>query len=788
MDLNYLYSDLYSSQPEIIDGQNHTMQSSEFAKYVTETKFTDAQRELLIQSIANKETIRILGLYEGHLDYYVKSKKITILQREDRPTRRKKKFNSKRPFFISIQKLDKAIETWIIVFPSKEYIEQMTELTVSFCYLYLADKQLLNKENEKYLRSIKSTHFPILEKKLAEWSMLSVQLPNFIKKGDIVVLGHVEELANKLIEHRGFENSIHPHKFGIDGIYTLYILKEQNTHKRLILLGFVHSYWGSASGFIAKELAKNKIKTLIYIAKAGTFIAPERIYDVVSPKEYYLLDRDSMYSNWKVTKIEVPILHKGIPIGLLERYESGIHLTVPTVIGETYTQAEGYSKIRPATIDNEISHIAKHINEHNKAKPHDEDINFLCLHFLTDYLHRENDPRKSDVGLASSTNPEAEKKRRTKMSEFLNTASNILQVYTHIYGLQDYTKPEELGEEKHRETLKRIAEGISSGSIKINEAYKSDKFDKNLTFIDRGNPEFAIQVLLGGKDFKSLDVLHKLEVIVIKQKYGLLKEARANWNMSMAMHRDNMNNHLKLDFAIVDIKLRLQEYKIESLEKDCLDLIPALYKAKMESFSPSIYHRAAYASAYMNRITKAISYVNKSLEYSKEKDSHSYNTARHNFIAIKYLSYPDKFEESIISELREIQNNYLDESLKPNFWKANKLKSALPVLFTEGALLLNIDPTKAFKVLCLANYLAPFSGCNQLSEGFADILGLIKKKENRQIIKEFMSSTPPPSKSIIFTRISPAFYYNLIKKVSHIKEISNSSEWNNLFNLINYSK
>jgi len=728
------------SSIELVDGESHTMHPKEFVSYVMSSKFGENQKDLLHKALENEYDIRVIGCYDKDVDELAKANSLEILDLQERTLRRpNKKFNRKRPVFCVLGKGKKGSLLWIVTFPSKEYVDQIAELTVSYSYLYLKGKGFKEENAKLKLKLIKCIHYPKLEIELSKWTGLDKALRYHINKGENVVIGHVEKLNEKLTKHRNFETVSEPKSIGLDDLYTVYTLREKDSLRRLVLIGFVHSYWGSASGLISRSLIKHGARSLFYIAKAGTLISPEVIKTGVSPTGYLLLDRNDIEDNWRVIKADVPIWPKNMKT-LHADLDSGFHLTVPTVIGETYKQTDEYQRFKPATIDNEIGHIAREIHEHNEVHPDEEDVNFMCLHFITDFLHMKYETRKAETGLSAAIKESNRLELEERKSSFLHRASGILQMFTLLHGIVDTSVPNREEVEEYRKTIKRVLIGVLSDSIKLNpEADISMDFESSRTYTDSGKYSEALDHILLDKNFDELPFKSQLECIIVKQKYGLLDQARYDWSKSMKDLDEIRNSDEFLELQALEIKLNAQEEDYESIEEDCSILIQA-YKIKNDiSKIPSLYHRSAYAAFDRDDLKNSLEYIRLSQETSKDQNRHAYNTAEYLKIILPAFNDIGSVTIDRIDKLVQIQLNYLIEDTDPKYWQSNKLKSLLMVLFAEATLLYKIDSTRSKKLFCLSNYFMYYAGCNEYSEGFAELLFVIKDQRLRELVRQLMS-------------------------------------------------
>lgn len=741
MKRNEYYQNRIVSSIKLIDGESHTMHPKEFVSYVMSSKFGDNQKNALHEALQNGYDIRIIGCYENDVTELAIKDSLSIIDRHERTLRRpEKKFNRKRPVFYDIEDTDKNNKLWIVTFPSKEYVDQIAELTVSYSYLYLRNKGFSNENATNKLNLIKCVHFPKLEKDLAKWTELDKSLKYYIAHGENVVIGHVEKIKEKLISHRNFEEISEPKSIGLDNLYTVYSLREKDSLRRLLLIGFVHSYWGSASGLIAKSIIKNGARSLFYVAKAGNLISPEIIKTGVSPTGYLLLDRKNPEDNWRIVKADVPIWPKNMA-PLHTKLDSGFHLTVPTVIGETYKQTSEYERFKPATIDNEIGHIAREVHNHNEIHPDLEDVNFMCLHFITDFLHMEYETREAETGLSAAIKESERLELEEKKSLFLDKASGILQMFTLLHGIVDTTIPKREDVESYRKTIKRVLNGILAGSIKLNS--KADiemDFMSSKKYTDAGRHGDALDHILLDKDFDDLAFKSKLECIIVKQKYGLIRLARIDWANTMKKLDEKNDPDALLELQTVEIKLKSQDEDFDNMEKECSDLIKAYQFKDDYSKIPSLYHRSAYAAYDRGEIGAALNYLKSSQEISINENEHAFNTAEYLKIVLPAFNDSGSVQIDNIEKLVDIQSKYLDVETDPKYWQSNKLKSILMVIYAEAALLYKIDSTKSKKLFCLGNYFMYFAGCNEYSEGFAELLSIIKDERLRELTRQLMSS------------------------------------------------
>lgn len=367
----------------------HTMDRDSLVKYVTATKFSEDQKALIQAAIEDVIPIEVHGIYEKHLSNVLEHRGYSIISKAERQPRREKKYNNLRPVVARVRKKDKGDERlFVIAFPSPEFVDQISEILSAYIAGLTGSGSAFKGAKSQ---GIQVFQYPALAEKLAEWSGLHDVASRVVQLGDITVLGHVDLVQLRLSAH-GYEVAEH---FPIDqGWYgDITIATQRATGNRVLLIGIRHTYWGSAAGRICRCLAECGATDIIYIAKTGTFLGAEEIHSLVCPDTYYLLQRadtGSTPERWNWSRFEVPSEFRQQLAVEIRAIASGVHLTVPTVMGETIAQSEEYRRLRPATIDNEIGYMAEAIASYNWTVGHAMRTHLTCLHFVTDYLDTGN--------------------------------------------------------------------------------------------------------------------------------------------------------------------------------------------------------------------------------------------------------------------------------------------------------------------------------------------------------------------------------------------------------------
>jgi hypothetical protein len=366
---------------QAVDPAAHTMQSDALARYVA-TKFSPEQYAAIDEALAQKRRISVHGFYDGWIKHFCKHYSLTMNARfvRDRQKRygRTKEYNSIRPSVLDVTGADGTREVVILVFPSHEYVLQFAEIVATHAALIGSP------------RPIPRYHYPDHELELADWSGFAEGLSALDDVPAVVIVGEIALLRAAFLK-LDFGSESPRRDFGLKKMFTIQRLDDIKHRRCIYLLGCKQSYWGSAAGILAGALAAAGVHHVIYAAKAGNLISEDHIHRFFCPSQYWLLSQDPRDPGEpRMTQHEVHSPIRDVRGFLGATVRTGIHLTVPSVVGETQAQRSAhYEAGRPATIDNEISFIAREIQNFNARN--DKRVEFTALHFITDYLYDEQE-------------------------------------------------------------------------------------------------------------------------------------------------------------------------------------------------------------------------------------------------------------------------------------------------------------------------------------------------------------------------------------------------------------
>jgi 5'-deoxynucleotidase YfbR-like HD superfamily hydrolase len=460
----------------------HTM-GEKLLSYVS-TKFDERQKEFIQTCLHAKAEFQIHGVYEQHVGQCLRTQKLKQIKFPNgqynlarvHKNYDNKKFNVERPFFVNTLDENEHQIAALITFPSEEYTSQYAELLYAYIKLNLqmvldGRKEIVFYEGEDtetriaaafdleideaeelyahYFEGdrIRQYFYPQAMLAFSDWSGLDQVLfgHEVIKDGDIVVIGYVDQLRSTLISEYGFSevgSEVGFRFFGPGNLFGVTVLLSRDEKKRLVLLGFRHSFWGKTAAKIVRSCVEVGAKEIVYVAKAGTRTGPHSLdekqnkhYLCLIGNNYLIWDGDANNPEGEVRKVNLGDGKVSLANFFAEekysKNSSKNHLSVPTVMGEDFLQYQTYGSYNPSTIDNEISYIAEEIADF-QSKSNKDNITFTCIHFITDLVaSRLNIETVShEVGL------DGDKLDLPAKEEFWGVAANRLAMHVNQNGIE----------------------------------------------------------------------------------------------------------------------------------------------------------------------------------------------------------------------------------------------------------------------------------------------------------------------------------------------------------------
>lgn len=306
----------------------------------------------------NNGSLEVHGIYPNHFDLVFgengqsSGTDWTEIDFYHKPTTRK--YNSVRPRFFHSTNYSRFISC---VAPGSDYIQHYGTMIRHLCR-----RNQIEIEPKLY-------YYPIAFETLPDWTQLD---RGFIWPQDCVVIGYAEEihrLVIKAIDVTPLSSASNP--YFESRRYRL------PSGTALNILGVNFSFWGNLSQILGQGICQNQPEEIIYVGKLGSMTHPDSLYkDAFVPSMYSTLHHANVVDT--VTDVEN---------GLLQAFpelDTGLHVSVPTVLEEDFLQRAVASDLGARSIDNEISQLARSISDHNQSS--NAKIRFSAFHFATDYV------------------------------------------------------------------------------------------------------------------------------------------------------------------------------------------------------------------------------------------------------------------------------------------------------------------------------------------------------------------------------------------------------------------
>lgn len=349
---------------------DHTMFDA-LDEYVTQKLPTAA----LYQALIDGAPIEVHGVYPPHLARVAPRLGFGDLAPVPfAPQRSDKTLNFIRPTYYR-ERSASGERLLVAVTPGREYLRHYAGLIRHFLFLHTSQAQ----------DRVRIVRYPDVEASIAAWTGLE---SDFVAPGETVVVGYVEEIGRAL---RAGGHSVGPVRENADYVSARY---RTPSGRALNLIGVKFSFWGGIAGRLTQAFCRAGASEVIYCGKLGTLSAPDDVYErIFCPSRFVHLEHERL-----VEEIAPP------PNRFLARFpelDSGAHVSVPTVIEEDYLQRDAASAVEASSIDNEITHMAAAVADHNRA--HGQTVAFSAIHFATDYVRRFEE-RRLCVPLNLSTN------------------------------------------------------------------------------------------------------------------------------------------------------------------------------------------------------------------------------------------------------------------------------------------------------------------------------------------------------------------------------------------------
>lgn len=724
---------------------------------INSKKFSENQKEAIKQAYRRRLTIRVFGAVSDYAEYIASEMSFEINYSNFEVHYRDKIFNRNRASSIFAKKLDGIEELWFFVFPSREYVDQFAELVQAIL------DDISREERNDYMASVIVMHFPELEKGLVVWSGFEQEVMPYVRYGDVVAIGHVTDFAATLKEI-GFRSlSGDWNFFGYNDMFGAQVFVSDLNNRRIVLLGFRESFWGSASGYYASSLLKAGARHILYGSKAATMIDEEYVSSIAAPSVFYNLISGVLEN----PKVPDPSKAQSM-LESLRITQITTSLTVPTVIGETKKLISDYDHLGSTCMDCENGHIAEAVNRFNTSL---KDRNgtyaieacFVPVHYITDYIHTKSerggraakawssfksrlgfDPaseRRSEITEAFDDTEKA--KRSQKKTESFAQIGAFFGYYTHIFGLTESFRAPlidrydrlDVAREEVNVRFTRIRASLQAGYshavlTELLEDYRQgEKSLESLLVIALTAQKCGFLSLLDGIEQRlrsldlsnaPLDLLNALDVISLKK----------------STQRGNMIGARRL-IDKVDEQNRGEAVLIENLGR--IDQLKPFNRRRnlviISETDPAIKKQEALESI------------------SQGSQSKNYNSLTDGFFATVGLLFSLRHAASrswilnpVSQWLRAIRQDYYELGDSQDLWMhAHREKAAIAALFLEAAFYLGGSKSQrelGLNKLYIAHLFNMRFGGNERSEGYGEVIWAAQNVAVRDIVACAMRRDP----------------------------------------------
>ena len=319
---------------------------------------------LLDQLVAGGAGIEVHGIYPDHLAAVMPHARQVHTGHAFGPDKR---FNVVRPRFFTVPASETGRARLVVaVPPGNDYVLHYASLIRH----YLGARRLPAGALTGVFR------YPRAETSLADWTRLA----DLVEPGDRVLMGYVGELVPLLLEGGGSARETRANDFY--GAVRVGFASGES----VCALGVRFSFWGCIAARLLVALQRLGASEIVYAGKLGTLTSPDDIYRrLFVPSAYLVAD--------SAAGVAVDATPRNALLEFCPALDSGLHMSVGTVLEEDVHQRAYADEHGVQTIDNEISQMAMALGR----TPGGPRASFSALHFATDYLRRPGEEERRDL-------------------------------------------------------------------------------------------------------------------------------------------------------------------------------------------------------------------------------------------------------------------------------------------------------------------------------------------------------------------------------------------------------
>ncbi len=757
------------------DPHKHTMKRNNFRRYIgtynrkgldlDNKKFGKDQSDKIKEAFRKGYKICVIGAYASDLNFLLLKNNGELVGNIIKHTK-KSEFNCRRQIMCTVSKNSskKITELWVLVFPSKHYVDQIAQLIKAIVKDF-SKKVTLSK---KITTSVGVAHFSGIENSVSEWTEFRDFVSLFIRHGDVVIIGNVDLILPGLRDYSFIPTDEKFIEGGLDNMFGAKLLIHEHSYSRIVLIGSKESYWGDASAQYVKAILEAGAMHVLYGSKAASVVKDGDIWKTYIPSHFILIDEDGENEDIHYYLNDISNIYKNLDI-----VRTGNAVTVPTVIGESHEQLEKLDTDGITCMDCEDGHIAKVISEHNKimsmpgpANLTSDDFKktFFPVHFITDYIYNSREiinKKKSHLGDHANNNPKYKARRDGQFRKI----GNAFAAYGLMFG---------------RQNLKNKFENIFLNQSTTEEDFET-QYKKIRPLLDAGLGQQALSVLSSEQSGKEKLGINKAIVqAIICQKEGYIDSALTILEKFQDKQiLDKLNDIEKCRVYVTSLKLYSQIGSINRMSGvlDILNLKENQIILKDNNQFGAVKRREAiYFALQIKRESSKDSIALAIAGEGINPDEHYKNT-NILFEFITELRFGNELSqtklEEISSKLSEVRKNYLSLGPHNNYWQTNLDKAAIAALFLEASFYLSRSEDalikKGAKILTIAHLFNSWFGGNEISETYGEIVACTPDVRIKNIIALAMRTNT--KSQFIFQRWINTKFRNLTEIAKSFTEI-----------------
>ncbi len=333
-----------------------------------------------------------------------------------------------------------------------------------------------------------------------------------------------------------------------------------------------------------------------------------------------------------------------------------------------------------------------------------------------------------------------------KISEYVDPVNVPVQIIKNRDELI-----EKIGEIKKRQSQPKVSKkwGInddidskSGGERTIIISEKEDIFKSVQVCLDYGDYISAKNILLGFLPYDELPIDTKLYVIIIEQKYGLIKDARKHMNAVIGQNNwHKIPQKLQAQFNLLNLKLLSQEHHFDKIIDQYDSVTKSLVENEQEEYLCQVYWRVGFSYAAQEKLADSKLYLKQALQLAlKNKEKNSEVTVKVMSAIAHIFRGVDVEFDTPLDFITKGQTIYLQAPANIKLWQVNRLKSSVQSLFAEAAYYLTKGDDKGRTRLITANILTQMVKSNPYAEGYSELIALVPEGILKKRIKLAMYS------------------------------------------------